>query len=91
MSEGRLGMVIVGDKDHYEGIVTDGDLRRALLRNADTSKLNIGDMMTVNPVVIDEDEFINQAETLMVDKKITTILVGSADKRTITGVYQIFN
>jgi arabinose-5-phosphate isomerase len=91
MSEGRLGMVIVGSVAGFEGIVTDGDLRRALLRNADTSKLNIGDMMTVSPIIIDENEFVNQAEALMVDKKITTILVGSIDKRTITWVYQIFN
>jgi len=91
MSEGRLGMVIVGAADHFEGIVTDGDLRRALLRNTDTSKLNILDMMTTNPVIVDEDEFINSAEGLMVDKKITTILVGPANKRIVTGVYQIFN
>lgn len=91
MSEGRLGMVIVGSADNFEGVVTDGDLRRALLRNADTSSLNILDMMSANPVIIDEDEFVNQAERLMVDKKITTILVGSANKRAVTGVYQIFN
>src|ERR1700743_3771874 len=29
MSEGRLGMVIVGDAGNVQGIVTDGDLRRA--------------------------------------------------------------
>jgi len=91
MSEGRLGMVIVGEADNFEGIITDGDLRRALLRNADTSKLNIADMMTTNPVIIDEDEFVSQAENLMVDRKITTILVGPAGKRNIKGVYQIFN
>lgn len=91
MSEGRLGMVIVGSANHFEGVVTDGDLRRALLRNPDTATLNIFDMMTANPVIIDEDELVNQAESLMVDKKITTILVGPANKRTVTGVYQIFN
>src|SRR5581483_7113311 len=41
MSEGKLGMVIVGDSNKIEGIVTDGDLRRALVRNPDTSKLYI--------------------------------------------------
>src|SRR6201996_2669637 len=28
MSEGKLGMVIVGNGDHVNGIITDGDLRR---------------------------------------------------------------
>jgi arabinose-5-phosphate isomerase len=91
MSEGRLGMVIVGNAAYVEGIVTDGDLRRALVRNSDTSKLGIMDMMTLNPVIIDEESFINQAESLMMEKRITTILVGTAEKRCITGVYQIYS
>lgn len=91
MSEGRLGMVIVGDASHVKGIVTDGDLRRALIRIPDTSKLSIIDMMTISPVFVEENEFINQAETLMLEKKITTVLVGSSANRTISGIYQIYN
>jgi arabinose-5-phosphate isomerase len=91
MSEGRLGMVIVGDERHVNGIITDGDLRRALLRNPDTSTLSISDMMTVAPVFIEEQEFIHQAERVMMEKKITTVLVGSGANRTISGIYQIYN
>ncbi|HEX3383915.1 MAG TPA: KpsF/GutQ family sugar-phosphate isomerase [Mucilaginibacter sp.] len=91
MSEGKLGMVIVGDSDGIEGIVTDGDLRRALVRNPDTSKLHIDDMMTVNPVIVDPEEYISQAEQVMIEKKITTVLVGSDKDRRIEGVYQIYN
>jgi arabinose-5-phosphate isomerase len=91
MSEGRLGMVIVGTADNFDGIVTDGDLRRALLHNPNTAELHILTMMTATPVIIGEDEFVNQAENLMVAKKITTILVGDDSKKQITGIYQIFN
>ncbi|MDB5155155.1 MAG: KpsF/GutQ family sugar-phosphate isomerase [Mucilaginibacter sp.] len=91
MSEGKLGLVIVGSADRIEGVVTDGDLRRALVRNPDTSQLVISEMMTADPVIIDPDEYINQAEQLMIGKKIATILVGSAVKRNIDGVYQIYN
>ena len=91
MSEGKLGMVIVGTGDRVEGIVTDGDLRRALLRNPDTKQLHIDDMMTINPVVVEPDEYIHQAEQLMIERKIATVLVGSAQDRTVTGVYQIYN
>ena len=91
MSEGKLGMVMVGDSNKIEGIVTDGDLRRALVRNPDTSKLHIDEMMTVNPVIVSPEEFINQAEQVMMEKKITTVLVGSAENRKIEGVYQIYN
>jgi len=91
MSEGKLGMVIVGTADRVEGIVTDGDLRRALLRIPDTKQLHIDDMMTINPIIVEPDEYIHQAEQLMIERKIATILVGSAQKRTIAGVYQIYN
>ncbi len=88
MSEGKLGMVMVGSKDHIEGIITDGDLRRALLRNQDISKLSVADMMTANPIIIDGDEFVSQVEVLMMEKKITNVLVGK--NRKIKGVYQIY-
>jgi len=91
MSEGRLGMVVVGDAGYVEGVITDGDLRRALLRNPDTSKLKITDMMSQNPVIINGEEFVGQAEKLMMTKKITTILVGNAEQRNIAGIYQIYN
>jgi arabinose-5-phosphate isomerase len=91
MSEGKLGMVIIGSKDHVKGIITDGDLRRALLKTPDTSKLSVADMMTDNPVIVDGDEFISRAEQLMMEKKITNVLVGSAENRSLTGVYQIYN
>jgi arabinose-5-phosphate isomerase len=91
MSEGRLGMVMVGGMDYVEGIITDGDLRRALLKNPETSQLTASGMMTVDPVFINEEEFINTAETLMLDKKITTILVGSFVERKIKGVFQIYH
>ena len=91
MSEGRLGMVIVGGASYVKGIITDGDLRRALLRTPDTSKLAVAGMMTTSPVFIDENEFIHHAEQLMIEKKITTVLAGSAADRSISGIYQIYN
>jgi arabinose-5-phosphate isomerase len=91
MSEGRLGLVIVGDANKIEGLITDGDLRRALVKNPDTATLSVKAMMNPNPIIIDPEEYISGAEQLMIDKKITTILVGSAEKRAIQGVYQIYN
>jgi len=91
MSAGRLGMVMVGDSTHIRGIVTDGDLRRALLQHPDTSTLTVAEIMTTNPIIINEDEFVSRAEQLMIEKKVTTLLVGSEQNRTVTGVYQIYN
>jgi arabinose-5-phosphate isomerase len=77
--------------DKVEGVITDGDLRRALLRNPDTSKLTVADMMTINPIIVDADEYISQVEQLMMEKKITNVLVGSVNNRSLVGVYQIYN
>jgi arabinose-5-phosphate isomerase len=89
MSEGKLGMVIVGESSNIKGIITDGDLRRALLKNPDVAKLSVQEMMTTNPIIVDEEEFISTVEALMMDKKITNVLVGKG--RSIIGVYQIYN
>jgi arabinose-5-phosphate isomerase len=91
MSAGRLGMVMVGEANSIKGIITDGDLRRALLKHPDTSTLSVSEIMTVNPLIIDGEEFAGYAEQLMIDKKITTLLVGSAANRSVTGVYQIYS
>jgi arabinose-5-phosphate isomerase len=88
MSEGKLGMVMIGSNDNLKGIITDGDLRRALLRNQDIAKLSVKEMMTANPIIIDGDEFVSQVEILMMEKKITNVLVGEKGK--IIGVYQIY-
>ena len=91
MSAGRLGLVIVGDENRAEGILTDGDLRRGLLRFPDTSTLKILDIFNPNPIIITEEEFISEAENLMIQKKIATVLVGDAEKSMVKGVYQIYN
>jgi arabinose-5-phosphate isomerase len=91
MSEGRLGMVIVGHAGRTEGVITDGDLRRALLANPEPSALKIATMMSTNPIYIDETATINEAEQLIRERKITTILVGSGSTGVVKGVFQIYN
>lgn len=91
MSEGRLGMVIIGNQDRIQGIITDGDLRRGLLKHPDTTTMKVVDMMTASPIIIDENEYLISAEQLMMEKKIATVLVGSAAESSVKGVYQIYN
>lgn len=91
MSEGRLGMVMVGDCNYIKGVITDGDLRRALVKNKDISTIHITDMMSSNPVIVTTEEYVNTAEQIMMERKITTVLVGSPTERSVTGVYQIYN
>lgn len=91
MSEGKLGMVIVGSADNVQGVITDGDLRRALLQNADIHHMDINQIMTTNPIIIDAEENIGMAEAIMMERKITTLLVGKPHERSVNGIYQIYN
>ncbi|PTR01579.1 arabinose-5-phosphate isomerase [Mucilaginibacter yixingensis] len=91
MSEGRIGMVIVGHEDHVQGVITDGDLRRALLKQQDPTKLLLADMMSRNPIIVDVDELVGAAEQLMLERRIVTLLVGNSVSRSVTGIYQIYN
>ncbi|PAW93413.1 arabinose-5-phosphate isomerase [Mucilaginibacter sp. MD40] len=90
MSEGKLGMVIVGTADAVEGVITDGDLRRGLVKYADIHHMPITDFMNGSPIFIEENELVIDAEALMLERKITTLLVRDDSER-VTGVYQIFN
>jgi arabinose-5-phosphate isomerase len=90
MSEGKLGMVVLGTADEVIGVITDGDLRRGLVKYADVQQLPITTMMNGNPIIVSDDMLVYDAEALMLERKITTLLVQNSDNK-ITGVYQIFN
>ncbi len=66
MSSRKLGIAAVVDaRRRLAGVVTDGDLRRMIERGVDFSKAQAGEVMTRNPVTIDEQEYGVQALRLM--------------------------
>lgn len=87
MSEGMLGMAIIGTRDNVRGIITDGDIRRALVK--DSENFDMKSSMTSTPQFVDGGDSVGKIEALMKEKKITTVLVGRRDS--LEGVYQIFN
>ncbi len=48
MSQKALGMVLITDNNHLEGIFTDGDLRRVLETHSDIQNLRIKEVMVPN-------------------------------------------
>jgi arabinose-5-phosphate isomerase len=87
MTEGRLGLCIVGEG---EGIITDGDLRRQLEINAtELMTLRAQDIMSKNPRSIDANAKLTEAESLMNQHKITSLLVTSENR--LVGIIQIYN
>lgn len=90
MSTGRLGIAIVTQNQTIKGIITDGDLRRAMDKHAEKFfKLKAADIMTPNPKTISKTMKMAEAEMLMTSNKITSLLV--AEKGKLIGVVQIYS
>ncbi len=75
MSSGMLGHALVMEGSALAGVVTDGDLRRAMERGADLSTLAAADVMTENPKTIGPDELAASAIRMMEAHSITGLVV----------------
>ena len=90
ISEGRLGLVVIVENEQVKGIVTDGDLRRALVQQIDMNQANIGEIMTESPITITADTMLVDAEALMLKRKIKALIVADQDDH-IAGILEIFD
>lgn len=89
MSDKRLGMTCVAAAGGtLAGIVTDGDLRRALAGGRDLLALKVDDVMTAKPVTIGRQELAAGALRLMEARKITALVVTDPGGR-IEGVLHL--
>lgn len=76
ISEYKLGMAMVVDSDgKLSGVLTDGDIRRTVIKYHDISKLRIKDVMTSNPKRITSDAYAASALNLMEKFSITALAV----------------
>ena len=72
----RLGVTAVCNADgHLIGVITDGDLRRALERFTDLLSRKAGEVMTRNPKGIEKDALAAQAVQRMEEYSITSLFV----------------
>lgn len=79
-----LGMTaIVDDADRVLGILTDGDLRRALERSVNFTDSGVEALMTRNPRVIGDDRLAVEAVEEMERRRINGLLVVDADGRLV--------
>ena len=88
MNEGRMGVALVMENQQLKGIITDGDVRRALTANgADTLNKTAKELMTSSPKTIHENEFLAKAEDLMKEKKIHSLVVIN-DENNVVGLVE---
>jgi len=78
----KLGASLVADDDLILlGIVTDGDIRRALLNWKDIMGLKVEKIMSRSPKMIDEEKKVSEAVTLMEHNAISVLPVVDKLKR----------
>jgi arabinose-5-phosphate isomerase len=90
MSRKGLGMTCVVDTRHrLAGIITDGDLRRHMERDASRLLERLaGDVMTATPVTVVREMLAAEALNILEQRRITSVVVVDA-ARTVQGVVHL--
>ena len=93
VSNKRLGMTLVYNKEEKAiGIITDGDIRRAIQRNDEFKQLTAYDFMTQGFKRIAMDELLSDALEMMDLNKITTLtVVDPFNSEKVVGALSIHN
>ena len=91
ISDARLGVAIIQENGTITGIVTDGDVRRAMQKYGDRFfDLPVSEVMTRSPKTISEDARVTEAEDIMHSYKIHSLLVvDSAGK--LAGIVELYD
>jgi arabinose-5-phosphate isomerase len=91
MTRGGLGLIVVVDNGQILGIVTDGDLRRAMESlQAKFFDINVMDIATRSPKSISVNAKLIEAEKMMTQHKVNSLLV-TDDEGELCGVIQIYD
>jgi len=85
MSEGRVGSVIILDEyQRVIGILSDGDLRRALMKADFSIDCNIEDVATMNPRTFDDENLLaSDALQIIENYKIQLLVVTDKNKKLV--------
>ena len=84
MNEKNIGAVIIIDDDrHVSGIVTDGDIRRYIAGDLAFHTLKAKDMMTPDPISIDETILAADALSIMQRHEITVLPIIDTERKMV--------
>ncbi len=91
ITEGKCGLVVVTQANQIKGIVTDGDIRRAMETLEDKFfTLKAKDLMSINPKTIPFNEKLIVASEIMTHSKINSLLVVDASEK-LVGIVQMYD
>ena len=76
ISNGKHGLAVVAQDEKVVGVITDGDVRRAMQRNRDRFfEMKVGEIMNDAPKTIRYTDRLSKAEKIMQDYKIYALIV----------------
>ena len=92
ISKTKLGIAVaLDDNKRILGVVTDGDVRRAMVSEKNNFfNLKVEDIMSKSPKIINENQKLTEAETLMRKYNIHSLIVVN-DNNDFVGVIDTFN
>ena len=91
ISKGGLGLIVLMDAGTIRGIVTDGDVRRAMERLKEQFfSIRAMDIATIHPKTIRPEAKLIEAERQMARYKVTSLLVVD-EAESLQGVIQIYD
>ncbi len=79
----KVGCTLVIEKGQLKGIIVDGDIRRALLKNPDIRQWNARNLSTPKPKTISLDTSLAHALQLMEEKTIYQLIVVDSRKKPV--------
>lgn len=86
MSQKALGMVLITDNNHLEGIFTDGDLRRVLETHSDIQNLRIKEVMVPNCKTILADKPAMAAVQIMDEFNLNSLPVVDENNQVVGAI-----
>lgn len=89
ISRFKLGATLVVTDNKVLGILTDGDIRRLLLKDIDINNTNIEDVMTKDPVNIDPKTLIGRALALMENRNSKISILPVVENSDLVGIISI--
>ena len=91
VSRGRLGLCVAEKEDRIVGIITDGDVRRAMETSQDSFfDLTVADIMSCHPKMVSLETKITEIEKILQKNKIHSVLVTDGDEH-LMGIVDSFS
>jgi len=91
ITDGKCGLVVVLENNNIKGIITDGDIRRAMeTKESEFFTLVASDLMSLTPKTIKQNEKLTVANELMSSAKINSLVVTN-DNNALVGIVQLYD